>query len=199
MKHEILFVDDEPAILEGIKRNLRHSPFVIHTKTSAEEALGFLENHQVDVVVSDEKMPGMGGAEFLTLVRKLLPSTIRIILTGEASVDAAVLAINEGRVYRYLRKPVHPSELSHTITYGLLERSLEEKSAALLKRAQKHRHLLEALDASHPGLVTQAMDDDTVISSSAAMRLPELVESIDEELNADSNREGNDNATANAS
>jgi response regulator RpfG family c-di-GMP phosphodiesterase len=82
---------------------------------------------EIDVVVSDEKMPGMGGSELLRIVRIKYPSTIRIMLTGCASVESAMNAIYEGWVYQYLHKPVDASDLASAIHYGILLRSLHKK------------------------------------------------------------------------
>ncbi|MFQ5580789.1 MAG: response regulator, partial [Nitrospiria bacterium] len=84
MKHvdTVLFVDDEPRILEGLKNRLHKEPYTILLATSGEEGLETLENHPVDLVVSDEQMPGMCGSEFLTAVCREYPETIRITLTG---------------------------------------------------------------------------------------------------------------------
>jgi len=87
MKSVVLFVDDEPSFTDSLKRILRKEPYEILSAGSADEALMILDGQVVDVVVSDEKMPGMSGSEFLSIVSKRYPETIRIMLTGHASLD----------------------------------------------------------------------------------------------------------------
>ncbi|RMH17182.1 MAG: response regulator [Gemmatimonadetes bacterium] len=119
MSKHVLFVDDEPSVLEGLKVALRKEPYTIHTANSADEAIKVLARVRVDVVVSDERMPGMSGSEFLSLVRREYPQAVRILLTGQASLEAAIRAINEGEVYRMLTKPQKPDALAATIRQAL--------------------------------------------------------------------------------
>ena len=87
IRSTVLFVDDEPMLLAGLKEALRRCPFGILTATSAADALKLLATHAVDVVVSDERMPNMPGSEFLGIVRQRHPQTIRIVLTGQRVTD----------------------------------------------------------------------------------------------------------------
>jgi two-component system, probable response regulator PhcQ len=114
----ILLVDDEPNVTDALKRALRREPYELLTATSAFAAQQILERQHVDVVVSDEQMPGMSGSELLSSVRKQFPHTIRMILSGQASLEAAVRAINEGEVYRFFLKPCNPTDLSTGAQYG---------------------------------------------------------------------------------
>jgi DNA-binding NtrC family response regulator len=112
----ILLVDDEPHVTDALSRHFTKRQFLIRKATSAAEAYRILEHHRVDVVVSDERMPGESGTEFLANVRSRYPNTIRIILSGQASLEAAVRAINEGEVYRFFLKPCNPTDLVFTIS-----------------------------------------------------------------------------------
>jgi len=96
-------------------------------------------------------------------VRKQWPNTIRMILSGQADLEAAVRAINEGEVYRFLLKPCHPKELQMTILQGLQHKKLVEQSRKLLQEHQKAVSLLEALEKDNPGITKVEMDDDGVI------------------------------------
>jgi DNA-binding NtrC family response regulator len=126
-----------------------------------------LAGNEIDVVVSDERMPGMTGSQFLSEVRKQWPHTIRMILSGQADLEAAVRAINEGEVYRFLLKPCHPKELQMTILQGLQHKKLVEQSRKLLLEHQKNVNLLEALEKDNPGITRVEMDDDGVIDMEA--------------------------------
>jgi len=148
----VLFVDDEPHILGGLKDALRQFPFAILTATSGQVALQLLETNAVDVVVSDEQMPNMAGSELLGIVRQRHPRTIRILLTGQASLAAAIRAINEGEVYRFLTKPCSPADLAVTIQRALQLRDLARESARLLARTREQDRVLRTLEDRHPGI-----------------------------------------------
>lgn len=152
MKHvdTVLFVDDEPRILEGLKSRLHKEPYTILLATSGEEGLETLENHPVDLVVSDEQMPGMCGSEFLTAVCREYPETIRITLTGQASLKAAIRAINDGEIYRFLTKPCNTVDLAHTIRQALQLKKLTRENARLLAAARQQQAILLALERDHP-------------------------------------------------
>ena len=105
MKHNVLIVDDDPAVRDVVREAFSAEPYALLIAGSADDALDIMSRTQADVVISDEKMPGMSGSEFLSIVRKKYPDTIRIILTGHADLEAAIRAINEGEIYRFFRKP----------------------------------------------------------------------------------------------
>ena len=111
----VLCVDDEPSILSALRRVLRAEGCRILTAGSGAEALALLEAEPVDVVVSDMRMPVMDGARLLAEVRARWPGTARVLLTGYADMDATILAINEGQIYRYIHKPWDETELRLTV------------------------------------------------------------------------------------
>ncbi len=119
MQHNVLIVDDEPTITNLLKDVFSSEPYGILSADSAEEALTLLDREDVDVVISDEKMPGMSGTEFLTVVRQKYPDTIRMILSGNASFESAIQAINEGEIYRFFTKPCNVFDLAITIREAL--------------------------------------------------------------------------------
>src|SRR3984957_12537471 len=155
----ILLVDDEPNITDALKRAFRREPYEFLTATSGAAALVALERHAVDVVISDEQMPGMSGSEFLSAVRKQYPDTIRMILSGQASLEAAVRAINEGEVYRFFLKPCNPTDLMFTVQQALAHKRLEEQSRRLLREYQKQATLLARLEHNSPGILRLETDD----------------------------------------
>jgi two-component system probable response regulator PhcQ len=149
----ILLVDDEPHVTDALKRALRREPYEFLTATSGAAAQQILDRQHVDVVVSDEQMPGISGSEFLSSVRKQFPHTIRMILSGQASLEAAVRAINEGEVYRFFLKPCNPTDLIFTIQQALSHKRLEEQSRRLLREYQRHAALLAKLNDKGSGLL----------------------------------------------
>lgn len=110
----ILLVDDEVAILDGLRRQLRKR-FTVHTVNGGAEALELMKSEPVSVVVSDMRMPQMNGATFLSHVRSRYPNVVRILLTGQADTQAAITAVNEGQIYRFLTKPCPPEVLLEEI------------------------------------------------------------------------------------
>jgi DNA-binding NtrC family response regulator len=113
----VLFVDDDPAILVTLPRMLRREPYQIVVAASAAQALEILQRRTIDVVVSDQQMPGMRGTELLTRVRQLHPRTARIILTGEPGRSAPQDLGCE--VHRVLRKPATAGEITAAIADAL--------------------------------------------------------------------------------
>lgn len=150
----VLFVDDEQALLDGLRNALRKEPYAIVTANSAQEGLRVLHERRVDVVVSDERMPGVSGSDFLAFVRQRYPDTVRIMLTGQASLEAAIQAINEGEIYRFLSKPCSPVQLAQTLRGALLLKSLTHEGARLLATVRKQRKLLQELERRHPGITS---------------------------------------------
>lgn len=105
-----LVVDDEPDILDAIQRLFRKDYRVLTARTAA-EALELVEVEDVQVVMSDQRMPRMSGIEFLAELRETHPEIVRVLFTGYSNIDHVIDAINEGHVYRYISKPWKPSEL----------------------------------------------------------------------------------------
>ena len=152
MQHKVLIVDDEPIITNLLKDALSREPYGILSASSAEEALPILDREKLDVVISDEKMPGMSGSEFLAVVRQKHPDTIRMILTGHASLDSAMRAINEGEVYRFFTKPFNVFDLAMTIRQAIKLNDLMKESGRLLKIVKRQSVLIESLERQYPGI-----------------------------------------------
>jgi FixJ family two-component response regulator len=134
--NKVLFVDDEIPILEGYRR-LLHREFPVTTAVGAEEGLAAIRTEgPFAVVISDMRMPGMTGAEFLAKVREKSPATIRMLLTGYSDLDAAISAVNQGQIFRYLTKPCEKEILVEAIQSGLdiYRSAIAEKE--IVKKAQ---------------------------------------------------------------
>jgi DNA-binding NtrC family response regulator len=154
----VLFVDDEPALLEGLRLALRKEPYRIETATSASEGLQILHEKPVDVVVSDERMPKVSGSDFLAFIRQRYPNTFRILMTGHASLDAAILAINEGEVYRLLIKPCSPALIAQTLRDAFILLDLKREGARLLAATRRQRERIDELERLHPGIARVERD-----------------------------------------
>ncbi|MBW1715479.1 MAG: response regulator [Deltaproteobacteria bacterium] len=152
MEHTILIVDDEPFITEILTEALSRGPYVILAAGSAEDALGLLAQIQVDVIISDEKMPGMSGSEFLAVVRKKYPDTIRMILTGHGSLESAMRAINEGEIYRFFTKPCNVLDLAMTIRRAIQHNDLKKAVQRLLSMEKQQSAFIKNLEKKYPGI-----------------------------------------------
>jgi diguanylate cyclase (GGDEF)-like protein/PAS domain S-box-containing protein len=107
----LLLVDDEANILNALTRTLRRDGYRILTATCAEEALDLLGREEVDVIVSDQRMPGISGTELLSKVKDMHPETVRMVLSGYTDLSAVTEAINQGAIYKFLTKPWNDEEL----------------------------------------------------------------------------------------
>ncbi|MBX2878399.1 MAG: response regulator [Granulosicoccus sp.] len=140
---QILFVDDERAILSSLRRLFRSSDYKIHVAGSGAEGIALLEKEEIDLVVSDMRMPEMDGAAFLSTVAKRWPSTVRMLLTGYSELSSAVEAINQGKISRYLTKPWDDSDIIMSIEQALQnKRLLEEKNRLERLTAHQNEELL---------------------------------------------------------
>jgi ActR/RegA family two-component response regulator len=145
MSEKVLFVDDEPEVLESYERLLRRE-FNISIAIGAEKALATIRSYgPYAVVISDMRMPGMNGAEFLAEVRRHTPNTARILLTGYTDLEAAVAAINQGNILRFLSKPCEKEQLVEAIKFGLDQYRETTAEKDLVRRAL----LLEGAEFSH--------------------------------------------------
>ncbi len=113
-KARLLFVDDEERIVNLLRMMFR-SEYEVHTATSGRQALEIIAAHPIDVIVSDQRMPGMLGIELLSQVRERSPATMRLLLTGYADLSAIIGSVNEGEVFRFINKPWNHEEIKVTI------------------------------------------------------------------------------------
>lgn len=126
-EEQILIVDDEPNILKSLKRLLRKKGYSVILSEKPEEALQIVRKGGISIIISDHRMPGMTGVEFLQKARQIVPDVPRILLTGYADKSSAIDAINKGGVYRYLEKPWLDDELVAVIKSALLQRSARRR------------------------------------------------------------------------
>jgi DNA-binding NtrC family response regulator len=124
MRHVVLLVDDDQNVIHGLTRALRRQPYQLYTAQSGDEAIWILKAHDVDVIVTDEKMPGMSGCDLLAWVAEHYPEIVRILLTGYATTETAIRAINEGAVYQIFTKPCRDVHLGIAIRKALEQRDL---------------------------------------------------------------------------
>jgi response regulator RpfG family c-di-GMP phosphodiesterase len=167
--HRVLLVDDEPNVLTALRRALRGRGYEVRCASSGAEGLALLRQEPVDVIVSDMRMPGMSGADFLQASIALAPDAVRVLLTGYADIGSAVRAINEGEVFRYVSKPWDDALLLQGLNDGLARRALERERDALRAMAEQRAEELRVLNAS--------------LEEQVALRTGELAAALEEQRN----------------
>ena len=144
----LLLVDDEPSILSSLRRLFRPHGYRVLTAEGGQIALDLLQGETVDLVISDMRMPGMDGAQFLERVRRMQPHSARILLTGYADIASTIAAINEGEIDRYIAKPWDDNDILLVVREALARRSLEIRNRELTLLTGRQNEELRALNAS---------------------------------------------------
>lgn len=143
-KIKILYVDDEKSNLVGFKSTFR-TQFDIFTAESAAEGRIILDTQPIDIIFTDQRMPGMTGVEFLESIINVYPETMRILITGYTDFSALVEAINHGHIYRYIQKPWKEEEIVMTINQAFIVYDLRRKVIKLTDDLIKVNEQLEFL------------------------------------------------------
>jgi DNA-binding NarL/FixJ family response regulator len=158
MSERVLFVDDEPNVLDGIRRQLRNR-LEIETAVGAAAGLSMIESKgPFAVVVSDMRMPEMNGASFLSKVNQISPDTVRMVLSGQADLDSTVAAVNEGHIFRFLMKPCDSDKLLEVVNSGIAQYRLVNAEKHLLENTLNAtvKVLLEVLGLINPAAQRRA-------------------------------------------
>ena len=154
-RHTVLCVDDEENILHSIKRLLRKEGYRLLTALSGIEALKILEENDVHLVLSDQRMPQMSGTEFLSEVKEKYPDVIRIILTGYTEVDSITESINKGNIYKFFLKPWNDDNLKLEISKALEQYDLIQANKMLQEKIMKQNKELQKINANQEALIQQ--------------------------------------------
>lgn len=132
----LLLVDDEENVLAALRRLLRAEGWLVLSATSAEEALQLMARHEVDVILSDQRMPGMTGVELLRRAKQLYPETIRLVLSGYTELQSITEAINEGAIYKFLAKPWDDAELRAHLREAFTLKEMADQNRRLDQEVQ---------------------------------------------------------------
>ncbi len=141
-KHNLLIIDDEPEVIKALTRIFRRDYNVFST-TDAENAFQIMENENIQVVISDQRMPGITGVEFFSRIKARYPDAIKLILTGYSDIEAVKDAINKGQVFRYVTKPWDPYELENIIKEAFDKSDLIIQNRKLLENLKEANETLE--------------------------------------------------------
>ncbi len=143
---KLLCVDDEQNVINALKRLFFDSDYTIFSATSGQEGLDILERENVQIVISDYRMPNMNGVEFLKEVCKHWSQTVRIVLSGYADTTSVVEAINEGQIYKFVPKPWNDEELKVTISNAVERYFLVKKNTELNNELREKNEELTRLN-----------------------------------------------------
>ncbi|RMG65574.1 MAG: adenylate/guanylate cyclase domain-containing response regulator [Bacteroidetes bacterium] len=159
----ILYVDDEPQNLVSFKATFRRE-YTIYTAQGGEEGMDILRQHHIQLIITDQRMPGMTGVQFLEKTLKEYPDTIRMVLTGFSDMEAIIDVINSGRIFRYITKPWDEQELRMTIENARQLYNLQQHNRRLIselhtKVAEQERTLKLFMKYVPKTVVERALQD----------------------------------------
>jgi len=142
LKHSILYIDDEEHNLTSFNSTFRRD-YDIHLANSGAEGMEIMANNNIQMVITDQRMPGMTGIEFLEKIVPLYPDCLRIVMTGYSDMEAIIQAINKGRIYHYITKPWDRHELKITMDRALEVFALKEENKNLIEDLKEANQNLE--------------------------------------------------------
>lgn len=183
MHNPILLVDDEVNVLSALTRALFDEPYEVTCAKSGEEALELIAKTPFKLVISDERMIGMQGSELLAILKEKYPDTLRILLTGHATLEAAMKAVNQGEIYRFFTKPWNDTDLKFSIRSALERYDLEAENRRLLATVKSQSMEIKVLEKRYPGI--SRVEKDTL----GSFVLPDLSEAEIEMMLAECEQE----------
>ncbi|MFM2066028.1 MAG: hypothetical protein RLZZ584_937 [Pseudomonadota bacterium] len=163
----LLLVDDEDNIVAALKRLLRREGYLIVTASSAAEGLQRLTEHEVDVIVSDQRMPGMTGVEFLHRAKELYPGTVRMVLSGYTELQSIIDAVNEGAIYKFLTKPWDDQRLRAHIAEAFRQKELADENRHLARQVETANTDLATLNERLERLLSQQREHTELLAAGA--------------------------------
>lgn len=170
----VLLVDDEDSILSALKRLLRREAYEVVTANGGQAGLDELARRPVDVIVSDQRMPGMSGVEFLRQAKVLYPDTVRMVLSGYADLQSITDAINEGAIYKFLSKPWDDEMLKAEIEEAFRRKALHDENKRLTERVRETNDELIRVNAQLQEAV-EAQRHRAMLGESALAAVQEIV------------------------
>ena len=186
-RRTLLLVDDEENIVAALRRLLRTEGWLVLSATSAEQALQLMARHEVDVILTDQRMPGMTGVELLRRTKELYPATIRLVLSGYTELQSITDAINEGAIYKFLAKPWDDEQLRAHLREAFALKEIAEENRRLVQEVQTaNRELAELNRRLQTLLNAQREQNQREVGSREAVQelldaLPVPVFGIDDE------------------
>lgn len=175
MTYKIMIVDDEPANLRTLLRLFRQEYQVI-TAESGAEALTLLQQHDVALMISDQRMPQMTGTELMKKAVEVRPQMVKILLTGYTDIGALIESINSGLVYRYLTKPWNNDDLQLTVARALEHYEISKSNCLIAMENKRLRARLHSISEMAVEGIDEGRDTGTRENSPLGLVRPEIYE-----------------------
>ena len=169
----VLLVDDEEEVRASLARVLEREGYIISHASSGPEGLELLRTQPIRLVISDHNMPGMSGLDFLKLVRERHPNVCRIMLTGDPDPQVIIRSINEGEVYRFIKKPWDNTALRVTVYFAFEALQLEEENRRLVAALRKHLGVVKELQEQFPYLAALIRDEELLLAEADLLHPPD--------------------------
>ncbi len=166
----VLLVDDEESVREPISKLLEREGYRVYCAESGEAALEILKQDPIQLVISDQNMPGMSGIELLKLIRERHPRVLRIMLTAETDPQVIIRSINDGEVYRFIRKPWDNIMLRVVVYFAFETIQLEEENRRLLQALRRQLQFVRSLTQEYPYLAALAQQEEAELLLAQADR-----------------------------
>ncbi|HEY3432449.1 MAG TPA: EAL domain-containing protein [Rhodocyclaceae bacterium] len=157
----LLLVDDEENILAAMKRLLRREGYRLLSANSGEEGLDILAKERVDVILSDQRMPGITGVEFLRRAKEISPASIRMVLSGYTELQSVTSAINDGAIYKFLTKPWDDDQLKENIAEAFRRKDLSDENHRLDEEVKTANRELASANSRLEALLAQKQQQIT--------------------------------------
>jgi DNA-binding NtrC family response regulator len=161
-KPVIVVVDDEKNVQNAVKRALRTLDITIDTADNAFDAIAVIKKQPAPpaAILADHRMPGMSGLQLLRKVKEISPATVRILFTAYAEMDIVIRAINEGEVYRFIKKPWDAQELIDVVQHAIEQHELQAKAEEKGDVVRRERSERSTLEADDPGITRLPPQDE---------------------------------------
>jgi len=176
---QVLFLDDEESIIDGVQRLFIREPYGISATTHVAEAKEVLAKEKIKVMVSDQRMPEIAGVKFLREIKEKYPDTVRILFTGYTDFSAAEEAINLGEVYRFVSKPWKTTELLSTIRQAIEHYNLVVENRRLFEETKKKNEELELANRKLKAMYERQKDFTSTVSHELRTPLASITTAID--------------------
>lgn len=163
----LMLVDDEDSVLSALKRLFRRDGYRILTAPSGPDALRLLEDNEVDVIISDQRMPGMTGVDFLRQAKVLRPGTIRMTLSGYTDLQSIIDAVNEGAVFKFLTKPWDDDRLRDHVAKAFRHKEMADENRRLAGDLSKANVNLADLNLRLEHLLVRQKEQAQLVQTSA--------------------------------
>ena len=160
----LLLVDDEEHVLASLKRLLRRDGYAIVTANGAAEGLQRLAEGEVDVILSDQRMPGMTGVEFLRRAKALYPHTMRMVLSGYTELQSILDAVNEGAIYKFLTKPWDDARLREHVAEAFRQKAMADENRRLARQVEAANADYQALNQRLESLLARQRGESELLA-----------------------------------